>query len=49
MGRGCEITKHLKIAYRHLFYYSDVFDVGIFVLDDGFMKGFFFALSQVWH
>jgi hypothetical protein len=31
MGRGCEITKHLKIAHKHLFYYSDVFDVGMFV------------------
>jgi hypothetical protein len=31
MGRGFEITKHLKIAYRHLFYYSNVFDVGFFV------------------
>jgi hypothetical protein len=31
MGRGCEITKHLKIAYGHLFYYSNVFDVGMFV------------------
>jgi hypothetical protein len=31
MGRGCEITKHLKIAHRHLFYYSDVFDIGMFV------------------
>jgi hypothetical protein len=31
MGRGCEITKHLKIAHGHLFYYSNVFDVGMFV------------------
>jgi hypothetical protein len=30
-GRGCEISKHLKIAHRHLFYYSNVFDVGMFV------------------
>jgi hypothetical protein len=31
MGRGCEITKHLRVAHRHLLYYSDVFDVGMFV------------------
>jgi hypothetical protein len=30
MGRGYEITKHLKIAHRHLLYYSYVFDVGMF-------------------
>jgi hypothetical protein len=29
--QGCEITKHLRIAHRHLLYYSDVFDVGMFV------------------
>jgi hypothetical protein len=30
-NRGCEITKHLRIAHGHLLYYSDVFDVGMFV------------------
>jgi hypothetical protein len=47
MGWGCKITKHLKRAHRHIFYYSNVFDVGICLyekkwLDDGFMKGYFF-------
>jgi hypothetical protein len=31
MGPGCEIIKHLKIVHRHLFYYSNVFGVGMFV------------------
>ena len=31
LRQGCEITDHLKISHRHLFYYSNVFDVGMLV------------------
>jgi hypothetical protein len=50
MGRGCEITKHLRIAHRHLLYYSDVLMlVCLFErkwLDDGFMKDFFLRFCR---